>query len=84
MIVNRARRVNADVILLRSVISMRQVAGAILIVLAGLKAIGLVVVLVRGMEDRSTQWLVKQSVYAVTAAAIGWPLLRYKTPDGTK
>lgn len=62
---------------------MRQVAGVILVGLALLKAIGLIAVLVSGDGDRSTQWLAKQSVYAVAAASVGWPLLRKKTSDDT-
>ena len=57
---------------------MRQVAGVILVGLAILKAAGLIVVVAQGAPDRSTQWIMKQAMYAVAAASIGWPLLRHK------
>ena len=60
---------------------MRQAAGVLLVGLALLKAVGLIAVLVRGDGDPSTQWLVKQSVYAVAAASVGWSLLRNNTSD---
>ncbi len=59
-------------------ISMRQVAGVILIGFAFVKAIGLIVVLMYGDGDRPAHWFVKQTVYAVGAASAGWSLLRTK------
>jgi hypothetical protein len=62
---------------------MRQVAGFLLVGLALLKAVGLIAVVSTGDGDRPTRWFVKQSVYAIAAASIGWPLLRKKRREDT-
>ncbi len=55
---------------------LRMVGGVILIFLAALKVIGLTVLLWQGSPDHTTQWLIKQSVYAAAFASIGFGLLR--------
>lgn len=56
--------------------SLRMVGGAILLLLAALKVVGLAVLLWQGSPDRTTEWLTKQSVYAVAFASVGYGLLR--------
>lgn len=56
--------------------SVRMVGGVILLHLATLKVVGLAVLLWQGSPDRTTQWLVKQSAYAVAFASIGFGLVK--------
>jgi len=61
-------------------LSLRQIGGGGLLLLAALKVFALADLLWQGAPDRTTQWLVKQSVYAVAFASVGFTLLR--TRDG--
>lgn len=56
--------------------SIRSVGGVLLLILATLKVLGLAVEFWQGVPDRTTWWIVKQSVYAAAFASIGFGFLR--------
>lgn len=49
--------------------------GVLLLILATLKVFGLAYVLWQGSPDRTTWWMIKQLVYMVAFASIGFRLL---------
>ena len=61
--------------------SLRYVGGLALLLLATAKVVALVVLLWQGASDRTTEWLVKQVVYAAVFTWVGLGLLR--SPDTT-
>ena len=57
-----------------------RIVGVILILLAVVKVFGMIAIVVNGSSDHATSWFVKQSIYAVAFASLGWRLLaRSKT-----
>lgn len=50
--------------------------GLLLLILASLKVIFMISLLVQGDSERPTMWFVKQSVYAVAFAVVGFGWVR--------
>ncbi len=57
-------------------VSVRQFIGAVLIILAVLKIIGLAFVFADGESQRTTYWICKQVAYVVSFAIAGYTMTR--------